>query len=638
MKVLLPFFQVIVRRWLASWLALAGGVVYFIQSYIYAHSQVAILDEGVYLIKGLLYTTGQYRPFQDFGPWTNQMPLAFYIPGSIQYLFGPSLRTGRYFSILLGLLMLLGLWLTTRRMGNRWWGAAVVWAVALNPALIKIYSLAISEILIACMLVWVLVLTLGEERPAWQVILGSALAGGMMLTRVNFAPVLPLLLVYIFWQHGRNIGWQALLAGVVVVVAGHALFWPGILRMWAAWLPPSLAPFLSPWRPPESIPLWDPEVGTSARFLSFLFGFRYHFIPVVGVITTLLLWPRREQWKSEDQFRATFFLTILFSLLFVAHAWATIGPIPQTYAGYGRNYCVFCFPVYLAFFSIIGLLVVVTSAASWQNQLSGWRHLACCLLILGISVGIGRSAFDPLGDLWLSWRIPRLKTLLTTGRIEPGYVPVWDYLENQLGLVYSEARYMIPTLAGLIVGLSVLAISAGILALATRKKASGPWTFGAIAMIVFILAGWLLTPTRAMGAGYRDYDCTGDVIASTELVGAHLASQITPGSKVYWDGDRSAVPLLYIDRVKIFPSQLDMGYTFRLSGNSLELSKYGFWNRELAEMWLRETDFVLVEETFYTGWLAETLQDSNSFEFVGLTPPVNSCREKAQLFLFRNQP
>jgi hypothetical protein len=68
------------------------------------------------------------------------------------------------------------------------------------------YSVAVPQVLIACMLVWILVLVLGDGRPLWQIVLGSLLAGLMLMTRINMLPVLPLLLLYIFWQHGVKAG------------------------------------------------------------------------------------------------------------------------------------------------------------------------------------------------------------------------------------------------------------------------------------------------------------------------------------------------------------------------------------------------------------------------------------------------
>jgi len=93
----------------AELIALAGAFVFLLQALQSATRQASILDEGLYLVKGFLFTSGRYIPFQADGPWTNQMPLSYLIPGTIQLLFGTGLRTGRIFSVILGVLILLGL-------------------------------------------------------------------------------------------------------------------------------------------------------------------------------------------------------------------------------------------------------------------------------------------------------------------------------------------------------------------------------------------------------------------------------------------------------------------------------------------------------------------------------------------------
>ena len=622
---------------LADALAGLGGGIYVVQTWVYARTQASILDEGAYLVSGYLFAMGKYRPFQDYGPWNNQMPLSFLIPGYVQALFGPGLRTGRYLAVLLGILMLVGLWLAARRLGGQWWAAGAVFTVALNPAVVKMYSVLASQVLIACMLAWTLALTLGDDRPLWQLVLGAVLAGGMALARLNLIPVLPLLLAYIFWQHGRKAGMWASLAGMAVLLAGHALFWPGVLRMWAAWIPTGLAPFLAPWRSPGGAPVWNPTVGFENRLLSFLYGFRFHFVALVGVVSALFLWPRRGEWRSVSQFRASLFLAVLFGVLFLAHAWASLGINTQTYDALGRNYCVFCFPVYLAFFSSLGLLLVIASASSWRWQLPGYLQLLIAGLVVALSLGLGYSAFDPLGDIWLDWRVPRLRTLFTTGQLLPGYVPLWEYLKNNAGLSYNQARRLVPALAGLGAGLLVLAVAFGASRQGARDNSPTRPAFGSIVLVVFLLAGWLLSPGPALSAGYRNYDCGGDVIGSYEAAGAALAASISPGARVYWQGGLSPAPLLYLRDVEIYPPQLNAGYSFRIGGDRDDLLKYGFWNQELAEQWLAEADYVLVQERFYEGWLKEALEEPGKFDALGLTPPTVTCRDDARIHIFRSR-
>ena len=622
--------------WLAEGIALLAGVVYLIQAFLYAHTQVSILDEGSYLVKGYLFATGQYWPYQDFGPWSNHMPLAFLIPGYAQVLFGPGLRTGRYLAIFLGLLMLLGLWITVRRMGGRWWAAGVLVAVVLNPADIKIYSLAISEVLIACMLVWVLALILGEDRPTWQIMLGATLAGLMGLSRLNLIPAVPIILAYIFWQHGRRAGLWATLAGGFVLALGHAIYWPGILRLWATWTPEGLAPFLAPWRPPEATPVWNPRPGLDSRLLSFFLGLRFHFIAVVGVLASLLLWPRRRDWKSESHFRASVFLVLLFFLLFFLHAWASLGLNPQSHDVMGKNYCVFCFPLYLGFFSYVGLVLLATSAGSWRREVGGLRLVVLILLVLVLAAGIGYAAFAdieaPLQDL-LDLQVPRMKAL----RILPGTVELRAILQAKSGLeerAFEQfSRRALPSISGFLFGVLILLVAWAIVRLLRLRRAGTELSAGWMAITVLLVAGLVLSPSVVLGSGYRNYDCDGDVIERFEQVGAQLAGSIPAGALVYWSGGNSAVPLLYLKDASIFPPQINSSYTLRLDGDPDALSRYGFWNEDLAKRWANAADVILIEERLFGGWLGE-LTESSDFDELQPTLPTAPCRNEASIHIF----
>jgi len=385
------------KPWVANVLACVGAIVFAAQTWFYIHFQDSILDEGNYLVKGLLFVRGQLTLYQDYGPWSNHMPLSFIIPGTVLNWFGPSLRTGRYLAFVLALLMLLGFWIVARRWGKNWWAAFAVWALALNPAGLKIHSTMTSQVLVACMLVWVLVLVLAEERSLWQLLLGSALAGLILLTRENMIILLPILLLYLWWQFGwRRALWSALAMGLVIMI-GFARYWPGILKVWAAWLPVDLLPFLKAYQAPEGISLWDPRVDLAGRLLSFFSAFRYHFVAMVGVLATLLLWPRQKDWRSDYHFRAAVFLLVTFVVMFFAHAWVTIGFSFDTNEAYSSSYCVFCFPVYLGFFSFLGILLIVIAAPSWRRTLPKWHQALIAVFVLALTTGVGFSVFETLG-------------------------------------------------------------------------------------------------------------------------------------------------------------------------------------------------------------------------------------------------
>ena len=196
------------KRELPSWvplvLAILGALLYLARAVTFAHGTISGLDEGSYLLKGILYWRDVYAPFEPYGPLTNKAPLAFLIPGFFEFIFGEGLRTGRYYSIFLGLLTLLAIWIVSRRWAGNWLAAGAVWFFALSPKIIELYSIAVSEVIIACMLAWIGVLILDEERPLWQIVLGAALAAAAVLARQNMILILPLLVLYVFWQHGRQ--------------------------------------------------------------------------------------------------------------------------------------------------------------------------------------------------------------------------------------------------------------------------------------------------------------------------------------------------------------------------------------------------------------------------------------------------
>lgn len=604
--------MVLKQTWVPYLIALAATALYLSQSWGYAHSLDSVLDEGAYLYKGYAFVTGQYRIYQDYGFWSNHMPLSFFIPGTVQALFAPGLRTGRYFAVLLGGLMILGLWIVTRRFSGSWWAALVLAGVAINPAIIKMYSTAISQVLISCMLVWVVVLILGEDRPIWQLILGAMLAAVMWMTRINLFPLLPLLFIYIFWQYGRNTGLVVLSAGLLTLLLLHAPFWPGILRMYAYWLPEQITPFLTPWRPPQATPIWDPEIGPADRVNSFFRTYRFHFLALTGVAACWVLWPRRHAWESPSRYRGAAFLSALFLALFSLHFWATMS----------KNYCAFCLEGYTAFFASLGWLLLALTFSNWSKSLSWWRQSIIIGLVIAVSAGIGFSTYADFGS-----------SLLEIDLSLFGLPSIGVLLENKFQIMPREGRYWAATIAGLAGGILILTVS-GLVVRFSRNPAQQNLSFGYITLVLLLVIGVFLTPTAVLGRGYQTFDCGGDVISSYESVGAHLARVIPSGTKVYWNGGLSFAPLLYLAGVQIYPAQVNDGYSFYLDGDAVALEKYGHWNPDLSNRWLDETDFALIEQRNYRQMFRDVV-DQDRFIELEATPDKVICRDNSRIRIFK---
>jgi hypothetical protein len=170
----------------------------------------------------------------------------------------------------------------------------------------------------------------------------------------------------------------------------------------------------------------------------------------------------------------------------------------------------------------------------------------------------------------------------------------------------------------------------------TRKQADRRLAPGALALVILLLCGVALSPTLVLGGGDADPPC-GDVIASYETAGAHLASLVPSGSLVFWEGGLAPVPLLYLPGVRIFPPQLNDGYSHRTGGDSALLYQHGYWNDELAQTWLHQANYVLVEGWRYNSEMRQEISPAE-FNELPATQPLVTCKEGVQIRIFRREP
>jgi hypothetical protein len=430
------------------------------------------------------------------------------------------------------------------------------------------------------------------------------------------------------------------------VIFWHALYWPEILQLWAR-LPRAWTPFLDAWRLPHGYKsIWKPSVTLAERVASFFQTIQFHFTSMVGVLAAILLWPSRKRWRSKADFRSAVFLLTLFVALLLIHMREALG----------REYCVFCMAGYVAFFSVVGILLIALTASAWRQQLPVWLQGLVALLIISISAGIGYGSFEAIGYSLYNLSIPQW----LIGSSTPGYAPLGAILVNRFGLEAALLRRLLPLVFGATAGALMLIVAMIVKYLADRRAlrqadrrapersgAEGEMgarspkvrpSYGYWAVVVFLAAGTLLAPTSLLGGGYRSYDCSGDVIASYETVGRYLAENIPPGSRVYWRGQLSVVPLLYVPDIRIYPAQINGDYSFLTSGDDLDLIvRFGKWNQALAEQWAAEADYVLIEQRRFRGWLRD-LMLTDGYEELGPAPLTVACRDNSRIRIFKRLP
>jgi len=618
------------QKFHCSWLYTQGalllaGIAWCVsvaQSLIYLHRLETNLDEGAYLLKGFLFATGKYIPYQEYGVWTNHMPLAFLIPGWIQRLLWPGLEVGRFFMVVVFGISLIGLWLTARRFSGAWGATAALWLVALNPVLIKMYSTAVSQGLTACLVAWVLALGVGGKRPAWQILLASFLASVTTLVRINLLPVLVFLVVYIFWQYGWRIGLWSLLTATVPLIGAHWFFWPNILQIYVRWVPRGFSPLLDAWRLEKgSIGIWHPDLTLIHRLVSFFRTIRFHFALLLSASAAIMIWQKRLFQKDQFRWKALVFLFVLFWSLFAAHAWVTLR----------GDYCNYCLEGYLAFFAPSGIVLGVASLPYWRKTWQTWINI---LLVLGVGViggGIGLALADDVRYGLLYIPLPRF--LLDFPRWGRGtFLPI-EVLSNVFSsLTDRQAHFVDLILSGVILGwLFTLLVWLG-LRLGNRHLNSKV-SFGYALLTGLMIFGFLFAPSALFSGGRYTYDCTPETLSNYQKIGKQLAQLIPPGSQVYWQS-MAATPLLYVPNVRIYPPQINDIYSFYANGQDDALLRLGLWNESLARRWLAEADVIVVEELYLKDFVRQVLK-SGDYQLITILPSLSVCRPKSQLRVYK---
>ena len=596
--------------WLPIFLAIAGFLAYLLHAVAIARTTGSFLDEGLYLYKGYLFATGQQIPFADYGVWTNHAVLSFLIPGYVQKWFGPGLETGRYFMIFLSLFTLLGLWVFAKRWGNAWWAAGAVWVMALNPAEIKVHTLAISEGLVAALLVWIVVLVVGEGRPLWQILLASALTAPLVLTRENMAFVPPILFLYIFWQHGWKAGLLAGLFAGVLFLAGNAFYFPNNLKFWADRVPDFPFTFLRDWKlttaGSTSIP--EPEESNLYRMvLYFWLIFRLHFVSLVSALVVWLL-PFRVTHPLSERVRAVIFLSVLLIVLYVAH-------VQVAFFG---EFCISCILLYVGYFDFLGLMMLVIAAPILLKQLTPLRQTVVFAVIALLILGIGFSSHEDLSSDFAKRMIERLDGTYLWGTL--------IHYIDQPHLLLFRVTFV------LLVSMMVIAVGAILLLILRRRYTGG--RIGVLALNMLLILGLLLSPTKALGAGSDFFDCAGeDVFASYRRAGAELSQVIEPGSKIYWEGRLLAI-FLYLPDVQIYPPQMNHVHSYFKGGEPDALLRFSQWNDELARQWLGEADYILVQNTEKV-YLTDEMLESGEYVKVISAPRAEKCRWESVIQVYR---
>lgn len=549
------------------------------------------MDEGNYIFKGLFYATGQYYPYQPYGFLSNKMPMSFLIPGWILQFFERGITAPRIYALLVSILFLIGLFLLIRRETNFSFALLGVWVFALNPIFIKTYSLAISQGLVACLFVWSLYFYFGKTRNQIQILIGSLLTSLVVMSRENMIPVIVFLWVYIFVRHRKNL-WIAVLASLAPIIFIHILYFPNIMVNWVKWIPfEPIKETLYDWLGvtlPNSISEKVNGPNLFSRITALFEGIKINlwiFLSFLLAIISLL------SKRIKDKRFEVLSLSLLFTLLILMHAWASVG----------KNYCIYCFQIYLSFFNFLG--VFIFSLTMYECKVSQFKNPKW--VVAGFSlisfIAITFSSYEDMYRSpiyrWLDenfWKfpLPRIKDF----RLAEGTMNIKAILINKFDWDIEFAlKTLFPIFSVAMIVLIIFFLSYLVVKILNNKRSkfSNPQLWNQM-IVVNLLIILLLSPTFLGGNSAYPFQCQPNVIESINAAGQTLARTIEPGSMVDWRSSDSPILMLYLQDIKLHPPQLNNEYSYMNSSDTELVERMGWWNEELSMRWLMESDYLIV--------------------------------------------
>ncbi|MBN2048552.1 MAG: glycosyltransferase family 39 protein [Anaerolineaceae bacterium] len=603
-------------------LSVLGAGVYLAQSIHYAMHLPPILDEASYLLKGYLFASGRYRPFQYDGPWINKMPLSFLIPGWAQQLTEPGLRTGRVFAVILGCLILLGVWLLIRRTAGHRWAAFSVLTLALTPALIKTYSQLWSQVIVSAILIWMLVCLLGKDRRPWQIFTGAALSAVLVLVRENMVFVSVFAMLYIWWEHGKQPGFTSVLIFGTILLYAHLLYYPNILDLWFSRLPDLFQDRLRErFGLSRSFYMEYPNFSPSSRFYAAWDGIRMNFAYFVSLTAAWILYPWKRAARDDPNFKSILFLSVSLLVMIPLHFQSSVL----------GSYCIYCFNNYLHFFILLVIPLFCFSVQRWHHTAATMQQIFAVIASAGIIPFFFAGEQFNLAVSLLDLQVPRVRNL----RLQEGSIEFWRLIVNKFGMDYQTQ--LVPA-AKTIFMIILFALSLIIVLWAyqrIRRQPAPGVRAGTLILTAVLGISWLLSPTPVLSAGRPVPDC-GNVIVNMEAIGAHLDQTLPPDQFIYYTGGAPSVIFLYLEDA-VFPPQLinhDNG--LRVGENQDEFRKFGQYNLDMKLDWMRQADYALILGSEVTDF--ESLSPNlNQLSQLTPTQPICTSDETTRIYIYRNQ-
>ena len=548
-------------------------ILFLIKNIEFSLTRLPNLDEGAYLYQGLSFARGDYQFLQPYGFFTGKIYLSYFIWGWIQLFFGAGLTAPRIFTIFLNLLSLLGIYLTIRKKSPLWAQAIVLWSIAINFSFLKILSIANSQVIVFFLMVWVIYFFISFEKETIGVVSGSILLGIMILTRENMLFFVFPSLVYIFWDKGRKNGVISLIIFSSIFIVGNALFYPQILKLWMVFVPRLFQSInnLGSIGVSEGIS----KVTLSTKIQSVANTVRLYSIEFYGILAAFIFIICNFSFKFISTQKKFVYLLCSFIILLIPHFFASVE----------LDYCPYCFSPYTAFFIPLAFIIIVFLFNSINNFNKPNNSIIFIYSFFLFIILICISFSENFGARLLTIPFPNFHGF----EFQYNFIPVGKFLIKKFHFGDQISRQIISFILGFIIIFVLFLFTL----FSDKYKKNILGNRSALLLIIF----FILISFRIITNMKQNVSCQENTLRAYEKIGIQLNQFVPPNSSVYIEGSRTAIPLLYLKKIFIYPPQINGNYSYSAKNVSNDTTlKNGKWNSYFKNKWLHEANVLIFDQ------------------------------------------
>lgn len=320
-----------------NFLILFSFFLFFLQAFYFLVFSHVTFDEASYLYKGLNFWKGVYKPFANYGLWTEYTPFAYYLLSFSQLISGPNFYTAKIVPIFFYFLTLVFSYKLAKTLFGEFSAVLTLIILSSNYQIVQALSAIVPYSLLTFFLVFSIYILTTKIKPPFKEVFCLFLIIFSAFIREKIFPLAFFIFLFLFFKLRKNI-FSLILLLLTVVLANLAFilpFYPGIMVKLR-----NTFSLLFSWRNFLRTEILGSSSALGIDILDIIKGFYYfyniYYLPIlVSVFLMLFIFSHSLLTKKRIVFNSYVFLFIALIIInFIAHSFVYPSFCPKCLIGF----------------------------------------------------------------------------------------------------------------------------------------------------------------------------------------------------------------------------------------------------------------------------------------------------------------